>query len=181
MIGLLERIEKRCEVNWKDLKETASEFAELMAALCSLMFWMVLVKSVFVCRNRPFICSNYRWPLQSKCVGWIVCTGIALVFCVIYVVMMFILDWLLSSLLWPKFSMGGADVLTKTLTKTAFLQQLSALDQLFKYEAWLNIGYYALSLIASFLIVVWGVSNIQCIKYSVCEVFSPPKAIIDHK
>ena len=148
--------ERECRKEWNDLEKWRGDFAGLIAATCSCLFWMAMVERAFVSTSRPFVRFEYRWLKESRFTGVAIFGGMAMVFGLVYIASSAILSRISADLTWPKLTTMAGNGTSDYTT-----QLLSAWDQLLVCGKWLNIGFYVLGILALLAIVVWGFANIR--------------------
>ena len=148
--------ERECRKGWNDLEEWWGDFAGLIAATCSWLFWMAMVERALVSTSRPFMRLEYRWLKESRFTGVALFGGMATVFGLVHIAASAILSRLSSDLTWPKLA-----IIARNGTSDYTTQLLSAWDQLLVCSKWLNVGFYFLGVFALLAIVVWGFANIR--------------------
>ena len=148
--------ERSCRKEWKILKDEMEDLAILVAAVCSLLFWMGMVERIVVHKRSPYIRLEGRRPRAVRISEGIVCGGMLVVFGLAYVFVATVMHWLSALLMRPKGPM--------TVASESSVQFLSALDQLLVCSKWINIAYYVLGEVAVLTITVWCFSNVHLTK-----------------
>ena len=153
--------EQGCHREWDALKREASDFSDLIAIICVLLFCVVMFKRVLVSKGRPFIRFDCHRLIEGRFAAWKICCSIVIVYMVVYAIMSSIFRLLSSSLMWPMLSGNG-----KVDVSFYYRQLMLAWDQLLICDKWLNAAYCVCGLFAVLAIVVWLVANVRYVSTS---------------
>ena len=150
--------ERGCRQEWDALKKESSDFSDLIAIGCLLLFCVFVFRRVWVSKTRPFMRVDCRHLNMGRFYVGKVCCYMVMVYMVAYAVMYSIFRLLSSFLMWPMLSSTKVDV------STYCRQLLLAWNQLLTCDMWLNIVYCVFGLFSVLVIVVWLFTNIRYVK-----------------